>query len=97
MGIHSVQETTAIDLTAGNEENIAAKEYAWTARIVANAMVHALVGGVDETPAATEDDYPVIEFKEALLNVGAGCELSLIVSTLDTEGTVWVSEIKVSS
>lgn len=90
--IHRILSTTAIDLTMGVADFVASKTYPWTARIVADTQVHVLVGAA---PTATEDDYTVIEFQEALISVGAGEEVSVIAPL--ENGTVWVSEIKMSS
>jgi hypothetical protein len=89
-----ILSTEAIDLTAATAETVAAKSHAWTARIIGDVPLHVFQDHEDASPVADADDYLVNEFDDQFINVGAGEELSVFS---DYEGTVWVSEVKVSS
>jgi hypothetical protein len=87
--------TDLIEITAAAEENYPAKDYPWTARIWADAVVNVAVGtDTAPVPTATEEDFPVSDFVEAVIAVPAGVEISIYA---EANAKVWVSEVKCSA
>lgn len=70
-------------LDDGTPTTIAAKAYAWTARISTTQFVFVSTNG-----AATNDSAPVMEFEDVLIAVAKGEELSLLSSEPNTMAAV---------
>jgi hypothetical protein len=96
VGVLHILETTHLAVGA-TAENIPARDEPWTARIVTTSPMYALVDHEDNNPAATADDFPVIEYQETFLAVPAGYEISLIGDGEDTDDDVWVSRVRVAA
>jgi hypothetical protein len=84
-------ETDAVDVDDASDTVISAKGYGWTARLIADVPFHFAVAGTAE---ATDESPYVNEFEPLYISVSAQEELALLGTDI---GTVWVSEIKVSS
>ncbi len=94
VGVLRVLETESLDVTT-EAMNIASRDMPWTARIVTNAPMYAVVGHEEDNPVATTDDFLILEYQETFFAVGAGEEISFVSSA--EGGTVWVSRVGVSS
>lgn len=82
--------TETDNVTNAADVVFAAKNYPWTARIIADVPIFVKVGGVE----ATVEDIYLNEFESPLFNVAAGEDVFVLGT--DT-GKVWVTEVYLSS
>ena len=95
VGVLRIMDTESLSVGA-TAENIEARDIPWTARIYTTSLVYILVDHEDETPVATDQDFPLHDGSEIYLSIGVGEEISIL--GLDGgDADVSVSRVAVSA